>query len=345
MDRIAASAYCWDGHSVSHDNTIYSAAVVSPVNVTVMRQRTVIGALAIGMALAVVVVDAWVSGTAPSSTILGSLLRHGSVLPITCAVLMSFAAAELVNLMREAGLRPLGKWSTGFCAALMISPWLGSAQWLGLKGAFEGPIIILLIAALGSAVRLVIRARPEHSIINLAVTWTVIVYMGFLPSFAMLIRCDSNESGLGAWKFLFFVIVAKASDIGAYFGGTFFGRKKLLPSVSPGKTVEGAIWAIISSVLVCLLLNHGLPIIMEQLFPTLYSMDFGKRILTLPQAVIFGIVISLVGQIGDLFESLFKRDARIKDSARLIPSYGGILDLVDSPVFAAPVAWFLLSVW
>jgi phosphatidate cytidylyltransferase len=131
--------------------------------------------------------------------------------------------------------------------------------------------------------------------------------------------------------------VIKVSDISAYFTGLAFGKTSLIPKVSPKKTWEGTIGGVLGSGLAGVLLV-GL------LVPALCPQGMIAE-LRLMQTFVFGLVMSAAGQFGDLVESLFKRDSGAKDSARLVPDFGGILDLIDSPLFALPAAWALLRWW
>jgi phosphatidate cytidylyltransferase len=127
------------------------------------------------------------------------------------------------------------------------------------------------------------------------------------------------------------LLVVKATDIGAFFGGRAIGRHKLIPWLSPGKTWEGLICGVLFSALVGALLARyiGLP-------------DFR---LTWWKGLIFGAVLGGIGQAGDLLESLMKRDAEVKDSGALVPGFGGILDIIDSPLLAAPFAYLMFSLF
>ncbi|HEX6810497.1 MAG TPA: phosphatidate cytidylyltransferase [Planctomycetota bacterium] len=129
---------------------------------------------------------------------------------------------------------------------------------------------------------------------------------------------------------LFVVLVCKGGDIGGYCTGRLFGRTKLIPHISPGKTVEGAAGSLLFSVVLAVLLRGPL------LEPAV--------VLSLPAALGVGIVLNFTTQTGDLIESLLKRRCGAKDSSRLLPAHGGILDLVDSLLFSF-CAWFLILVW
>jgi len=163
---------------------------------------------------------------------------------------------------------------------------------------------------------------------NMAVTVFGVLYVA-LPM-AFLVRTRFLEEG---WHLVILVIgVSKASDIGAYFVGSLIGRHKLAKRVSPNKTIEGAVGGLIASILVALLLGYGLDI------HTLID----RGILA---TIAFGVVVGVASLVGDLTESLVKRTTHTKDSGDLLPSFGGVLDLIDSFLIAAPVAYFVLSVF
>jgi phosphatidate cytidylyltransferase len=121
-----------------------------------------------------------------------------------------------------------------------------------------------------------------------------------------------------------FVFVVKSSDIGAYTVGRICGKHKFAPNISPGKTWEGIAGGIVFASVVALLFAHYCGI-MEWYF-----------------AVAFGIIFAFCGQLGDLAESMIKRDAAQKDSANSVPGFGGMLDIVDSPLATAPLAYLFL---
>lgn len=322
---------------------VLTSSVKAPsVQTSVLAHRLSYGLLAITVALAFVAADGMISYFCDWGPPLGTLLRHGSVMPLACAVLLPLAALELFKLMEAVGLRPLRRWAAVTCGLMMLTPWLSAGQILtSYPFASDGlrwTVIVCVVSFLGSACILVFRLRTDGAIGTIAATWAAILYLGLFPSFAMQLRCSTNVPGFyGAWVLMFFLAVTKASDIGAYLVGSFFGRHKLIPAVSPAKSVEGAMGAVGLSVSVSLILST--------FAPTLTGESYGSAFLSPGRAVIFGIAVSLFAQMGDLFESVLKRDAQIKDSGSVIPSFGGILDLVDSPVITAPIAWLLLAPW
>jgi len=129
---------------------------------------------------------------------------------------------------------------------------------------------------------------------------------------------------------MFPILLTWATDVGAYAFGRLLGSHKLMPSVSPGKTIEGAFGGLVLAILIALLYVSYVLHPMAQL---------SLRPLAI---VVFAVCISAVAQVGDLAESLIKREAGIKDSSTLIPGHGGVLDRFDSLLFVLPVAVLLL---
>ena len=123
----------------------------------------------------------------------------------------------------------------------------------------------------------------------------------------------------------FLILVAKSQDLGAYIIGSLLGRRPLLKAVSPKKSVEGSLGGILFSI--------GFALLFRSL---LHELNFA-------QIVVIGFVLGVIGQLGDLFESLLKRDCSVKDSGRLIPGMGGILDVIDSLIFTAPVFYLYIT--
>ncbi len=139
------------------------------------------------------------------------------------------------------------------------------------------------------------------------------------------------EPAAGTALVLFPVILTWASDIGAYFVGRALGKAKLIPSVSPGKTRAGAIGALVITMLAAYAYN-------------LHVLRPNSQLALAPwTALIFGAVTSVAAQVGDLAESLLKREAGVKDSSQLLPGHGGILDRLDSLYFVLPVAYLILG--
>lgn len=151
---------------------------------------------------------------------------------------------------------------------------------------------------------------------NCGISCFSLLYLGVLGAFVLGIRVDE-----GLWAALMFIFVVKSSDIGAYTFGKMFGKHKLSPRVSPKKTWEGLIGAAVVAMIVSIAFALVLGIMKVWVAP------------------IFGACMAVIGQLSDLAESMLKRDAQQKDSSNRVPGFGGILDVIDSLLFAAPVAY------
>jgi phosphatidate cytidylyltransferase len=148
------------------------------------------------------------------------------------------------------------------------------------------------------------------------VSYFSIIYLGLLGAFVLAMRID-----FGPWVLLMFVFVVKSADIGAYSFGSLFGRHKFSPEISPGKSWEGMAGAVVIATIVAVLFAEYCDIMVWWL------------------AIIFGCCFAFLGQMGDLAESMIKRDAKQKNSADRVPGFGGILDIFDSLLPAAPFAY------
>jgi phosphatidate cytidylyltransferase len=348
-----------------------------------MIQRTVYGAAALMVLLALFLLDAQIAreATVPldprvdaaatwRNGPVGALLRHGSIIPLTVLLVALAGARELDQLMRSKGAEPCTRFALLMIGVAIVVPWLSPTGMLGSDViALEGLVwsmTCVIVSVIGTGVLVVLRRDPSGAIANIGATLTMILYMGFLLSFAVHLRSSRDVPGLeGAWLLLITVVVTKASDIGAYFAGSALGRHKLLPRVSPGKSVEGVFGGLAGSALAAMVFvllfrvasapsgagpGAGAEVAVDGLLLLMdMTRTFGAAgeegsLPALARAAIFGLIMSGCGQMGDLVESSFKRDAEAKDSGKVLPRFGGILDLVDSPAMSVPVAWLLLTV-
>ncbi len=167
------------------------------------------------------------------------------------------------------------------------------------------------------------------------------LYLGMAPGFYLVIRRWHSP-----WVVIGVILIAKSCDIGAYFGGRVLGRHKLIPWLSPGKTWEGLAIGVTTSALVCLLIitmSNGSNLAGQWQVLAGESRRWGPQAYPWVYAFIAGALLGAVGQLGDLVMSLFKRDAGIKDSGCAVPGFGGLLDVLDSPILVAPVGYWLLK--
>ena len=177
------------------------------------------------------------------------------------------------------------------------------------------------------------RGTHGHPLGSAAATVMGILYTGGLLSFGFSLRehpyavGDRSGSALVALP----LVLTWVSDIGAFFVGRTIGGRKLIPAVSPGKTVSGAIGGLVTTT------------IASWLYVRFVLAPVASLTMTVPAALAFGALISVAAQVGDLVDSLLKREANVKDSSRLIPGHGGLLDRLDSLLFVLPVAYLLFG--
>jgi len=266
----------------------------------------------------------------------------GVVLLPVAVVVALLATREVLDLAAAANLRPL-RWAV-YCGNLLI---VGSnaslvvfyynyqsffrvrySDWQPLRSWFstEGPMWSLAIAAMIVFLGEIRRYREPGGIFaNIAAALFAFVYVGVMLSLAVDLRLAWGLGGLASW-----VIVVKMGDTGAYTVGRLIGRHKMAPLISPGKTIEGALGGLAFS---CL----GAWLTFRWLVPHCVPESVGPG----PWWgwMVFGVLVGAAGMVGDLAESLLKRDAGLKDSSTWLPGFGGVLDIIDSLLLSAPVAW------
>ncbi|MBX7102979.1 MAG: phosphatidate cytidylyltransferase [Gemmataceae bacterium] len=187
-------------------------------------------------------------------------------------------------------------------------------------------LALITVCVVGILVEMYHFSPGGAATVRVAFTALGMIYLGGLASFFVNFRVFQSDMTTGTWSLVLAVFVPKGCDIGAYFTGKAIGRHKMSPVLSPNKTWEGCVGGLTTAMLVALTVHWYHPIIPG---------DW-------PGAGLFGIVIGGIGLLGDLAESMFKRDAGAKDAASLVPSFGGVLDIVDAILFAAPFAFVWL---
>jgi phosphatidate cytidylyltransferase len=279
---------------------------------------------------------------------LGGLCRldHTAWLPGTwlmplAVVLAILSAAELSQLMEAGGTPPMA-WIV-YCGNVLIvlSNWIpvilvkwnfwessgdGRLSWQQSMALTAWPLAALTICTLALFINeMCLFQKPGRAIANMASSVFSLIYVGLLFSFLVQLRF---ACGVGA--LLSLIIVVKMGDTGAYLVGRLMGRHKMTPVLSPGKTIEGAVGAILFA---CL----GAWLCWRFLLPSMNiaGITSGPYWSWIP----FGIFVGIAGIFGDLAESLIKRDVGSKDSSTWLPGFGGVLDILDSLLFAAPVGW------
>jgi phosphatidate cytidylyltransferase len=260
----------------------------------------------------------------------GSSLVSDGVFLLIIVFLALAGLAEFYGLAEMRGLACF-KWCGLLGGALlMVGTFLNLIGKIGTQGSparvndFETGFIILFV--LGLCLRQLVSKSSAAGITAIATTLLGLMYVPWLLNFIQKINFFPDVEG--KYFLLYFILVTKFSDMGAYSVGSLIGRHKMVPRISPGKTWEGFAGAILVSTAASLVFVHC----------------FGGRMagMNVLHATILGIVLSVTAVIGDLIESLFKREAGVKDSGRLFPGIGGILDLLDSLLFNAPIMYLYL---
>jgi phosphatidate cytidylyltransferase len=296
-----------------------------------LRQRLVVGTLLILWALAVLGLD-----PAPYFPIL-----------LCFAVVVLLALTFELHHLLSVELRPNLTLLLGGTLLLVLVNW---AKPLGLPGdplawLCGAMIVNLMLAFLNEA-----RTYREPGLVTrrLALTFFAWGYIGLLGSFLVQLRWYNAAAGTGpsTTALLLAIFVPKMCDTGAYFTGRLIGKHKMTPVLSPKKTWEGAAGGLVLAALTSVFITHlvGRQWVFE---PSRYA-DFPlcrDILLGIPGwawSLLFGVVIGLVGMIGDLMESLLKRDLGQKDASSVVPGFGGLLDVFDAILFSAPVTFGIL---
>ena len=260
--------------------------------------------------------------------VLGVTWVGGAPLATLLAIAAALGAWEFGRLATATGARPLTGWLIGGAAAL---PLLTHAAHLGL---WVPPVsLVALLVPVLLAVALWRRGVDGRPLDAVAATLLGLWYTGGMLSFAYALRHHRFAVGAAAGTALLFVplIITWVTDAGAFFVGRAIGGAKLMPSVSPGKTRSGAIGGLL------------LGTVGAWAYGVWVLQPVARLGLGLTGAVLLGATLSLAAQVGDLVESLLKRQAGVKDSSRLIPGHGGVLDRTDSLLFTLPLGYVLLD--
>ena len=264
------------------------------------------------------------------------VLVGGWVFTLATALLTYLALLEFFRMAEFKGIKPATKTTLFSCFFIIVSTYLETI------GLIEGEISnsILPICSVGICTWLLLQPK-SGTISDIAASIFGLFYLGFLPSYwiklrgleSVIINTNqgfisfenlTNTTGLNLTLTSCFLIVA--SDIGSYFIGKLFGKRSLSP-ISPSKTVEGLVGGISCSILLAIFFA--------------YLLDWENPFLV---GTLYGILITLMALVGDLIESMMKRDAKIKDSGTFLPGHGGILDRIDSYIFTPSVLYYIFVI-
>ena len=293
--------------------------------------RLFVGLSMVGFMVALLCADEWLAPWFPLWFML-ALMTLGS------------AALELVGLLNATGARPSGNTVFGGVMALVIANWVphlldrfgvgvGRTAMATLYdpldpvSALSWPFLTFVAVVMAAfVVRSVQFQEPGETMATIAGTVLAVAYVGLLGSFIIQLRWFEGRYH-GLVPIVYLIATAKGADTGAYTAGRLAGRHKLWPRLSPNKTIEGAIGGLFAGVAAALTVAAIARFLLH--VPTL---DW-------PAAAGFGLVVGMAAQLGDLMESMIKRDCARKDASAAVPGFGGVLDVLDSLLFSAPVAF------
>lgn len=260
----------------------------------------------------------------------GNPLISNYVFLVIIVFLAVTGLAEFYGLVAKRELVCFKWWGLLGGLLLMVGTFLNLTGLVGTSGSparvndFETSFLILFV--LGLCLCQFFSRSNTAGILAISTTLFGLMYVPWLLNFIQKINFFPHVEG--QYYLLYFILITKSSDSGAYVVGSLIGRHKMIPRISPGKTWEGFGGAVLGSVLASVLFVHFLA-------DRMVGMNY-------LHSIILAIVLSIGAVVGDLIESIFKREAGVKDSGRFFPGIGGILDLLDSLLFNAPIMYLYL---
>lgn len=292
-----------------------------------LAKRLFFGSIMLAMLIGLIITEGWLSACWVKSPLSG---YAGLGFSLVLAAILMVAVLELTRLAKSKDVN-IATPTAVLLVVLVVtqpfwSPWImsyGQDRWnVSALMAF-----IFVIGLFTASWRQARHIGISNTLLNIGFTCFLLVYLGLGGWFLVKIRIlglGGASIGRQIGPVIMFLVCVKSADIGAYFTGRACGKHLWVPKISPAKTWEGFVGGIL------------LAVIVASLFAILFD------IISLSTAILFGLVVAVVGQLGDLLESMIKRDVGVKDSSRLIPAFGGVLDLIDSVIVAAPFGYLIL---
>jgi phosphatidate cytidylyltransferase len=290
-----------------------------------LRTRLWMGAVLIILVTGVLLIDQRLAPWYPFLLVLVLLLA-----PVSCYELL-----QLLSVPR----RPPAWLCQAAVAALLLVNWVPAVAgviapglvldpdpWYWVAAAFAAVVLCAFVVEMAGF------AAPGEAVARIAAVVLIAAYLGLLPSFLVQLRWLSESAGESGDRrattaLALAIFVPKCCDIGAYFTGRLLGQRPLAPVLSPKKTWEGAAGGVAAAVLAAVGIDRLGPVVRGGV----------------ASAVGLGLALGIAGILGDLAESLIKRDCRRKDASQVMPGFGGVLDVIDSIIFSAPVAYWWLK--
>lgn len=268
----------------------------------------------------------------------------GWFLVVVLAAVFALCHYEFYSMMAKAGFE-LSRWY-GLAVGLI---WISMTYILPVDLLNSHPEMsyitgctLTLLVIFGFMIRALFDPRLTNPVNYVALSLLSFFYIPFMLSYFVRIAqwgahnvCTLSAPSVGIYMAFFIALVVKMGDVGAYGFGMTLGKHKMFPRISPNKSWEGLLGGFLVSILACYL---GIAIARH------WSIGGPLALLNGQHAIALGILLNSVGVLGDLVESMFKRVAKIKDSAGLLPGLGGILDMFDSLMFAPPVLYYYLKI-
>lgn len=235
---------------------------------------------------------------------------------------------EFYRMFKNSGYYPQTSMGIILGVLVVMGFYIGSDR-AGIVGLIFSPDVMVAAAfVLALLCRLFSGRDTNGALVDVALTFTGVVYVAWLAAYLVLLK-DWNMGGIDGRDLVFFLLlVTWSTDTGAYYIGSAFGRHKLYPKISPKKSVEGALGGLVFAVGMAVACKHWF-------YHELHYFD----------AVALGVILGIVGQVGDLAESMIKRSARVKDSGGIMPGHGGMLDRMDSVLLNAPALYYYTLVF
>ncbi len=245
-----------------------------------------------------------------------AIIYGGLFFWILFAILLSIATWEFVNLMRGSGFQPAMPISVGGVLSILFAR--------TVYPEYASAVLVLFIFLAMAYHAIAFERGRNESAGDFAITITSLIYMGWVGAYLIKLRDLPN----GAWWFSLVLPIIWFTDSGAYLIGKNFGKHKLSPRLSPKKTWEGYWGGVFFGVLA------------GMLFAWIWRENLG---ITLLNGAMLGLLLSLLTTLGDLGESMIKRQSGIKDSGHILPGHGGVFDRLDTWIWAAPLGYYLIN--
>ncbi len=272
-----------------------------------------------------------INGAIMIAMLIGALFLPAAAVFFLIPLLAALMLWEFYSLLQGAGMPAFRGIGTAGGFVLILATGLNYHMLHG-EGAHEWETLLLAAIVIVVLIRQCFERSDQRHLITIMSTLTGILYIAFLFNFYTKLLLDWPE-GDGRMLLFYMILVVKVTDMAAYATGCSIGRHKLIPRISPAKTWEGCAGGVLGGLLTSLI------------FWWSTGGEIGPVTLGIADALILGILLPVTGIVGDLIESMLKRAAEVKDSGCLLKGMGGVLDVLDSLLFAGPVLYMYVFIF